>query len=114
MNMGADLFKPDPTGATALHHIASQSLQARRALLPYYVGPEVDEEFQSGCIRIWKRLLDMGGDLNARHNEGAPPLFRYLLARDSRSGDSCHVDNFPRFFATADTNARNKEKIRYM
>lgn len=111
MKMGVDLLSPDPTGATPLHHIAQQCLQSRRAHREYYIGPDDNGEFQSGCLRLWQNFLDLGCDINARDSSGAPPLFRYLSSpRNANGNGSSHIDDLSKFFATAHTTLCNAKR----
>jgi ankyrin repeat protein len=115
--MGANLLEPDPTGATALHQIAAQCLRVylhKRKALSYQ---KHEPNYYEGCLRLWQKFQDLGGDINVRDNTGSPPLFFYLLSppRDDYSArnnpkneDCCHVDNFMKYFRNADVNARNE------
>ena len=115
MNMGADLLEPDPNGATALHHIATQWLQVHA---PHRRSRNFEchkPEFYEGSERLWQKFSDLGGDINARDNEGCTPLFSYLASpvqrdyRDKDENNCCHVGSLDKFFANADLNARNSD-----
>lgn len=110
--MGADLLELDPNGATALHFIASQYLRVYRQTRESYGHDDEPPTFYEGCLALWKKYLDLGGDINVRDNRGSPPLFWYLSSaygihyREPKDR-CCHVENFEKFFADADIHARN-------
>ena len=115
MEMGADLLEPDPNGSTALHHIASQSLQYHAPHRRSRVLEQHKPEFYEGCEQLWKKFLDLGGDINARDNEGSPPLFSFLASptkndyRNQNPDHCCHSENFDKYFADADLVALNAD-----
>ena len=121
LTMGADLLEPDPIGATALHYIASQCLQFRRPRrLSYDYEREYDPAYHQGCLRLWQKYLDLGGDINVRGPSDSPPLFHYLSAavfdgQDCSIGPQeklerhCHVEHYAELFADADVHARNAD-----
>lgn len=131
INLGCDTLAPDPNGATALHHIASQALQIyHRSSSNSYSSHDLPASFFTDCVRLWTTYVSLGlagpDAINARDGNGDPPLFAYLSSpqRDYRWNDpdkdkNCHVENFPLFFGRGDGNgdggrdtdvfARNKE-----
>jgi ankyrin repeat protein len=115
IDMGADLLELDPTGATALHHIASQYFHAQRQIRIRHDLDEPSLTYHARCLFLWNKFLGLGGDVNARDNRGSPPLFWYLSSKitldyyEQNMGGCCHVENFGKFFAAADIHARNKD-----
>ncbi|RDL32415.1 Ankyrin [Venustampulla echinocandica] len=104
LTMGADLLSPDPTGATALHHIAAQCLHSRRKLNRRTWGNEYTADYYTDLLALWKKFLALGGSINIRDSKGSPPLFYYLSAsqRDdykAPENSCCHVENFAIYFS---------------
>jgi ankyrin repeat protein len=118
VTLGGNLMEPDPSGITTLHHIASQALQLYRSKYSRWGSrQEHPADYFEGCLRLWQKYLDLGGDINVRDAQGSPPLFAYLSSpqRELRSWlrvekeALCHVYNFKAFFEKADVRARNAE-----
>jgi hypothetical protein len=70
IEFGANLLAIDPTGATALHHIAGQYLQIFQLSAKRYIT-EYDETRHENCLKLWKSFLDLGGSINAGDNTGS-------------------------------------------
>src|SRR4051812_15432023 len=77
LDMGADLQDSDPTGASALHHIARQYLQVYKPSRRGWSCHTHPEDYYKNCVELWKRYLDGGGSINGCDNTGSPPLFSY-------------------------------------
>jgi len=118
LTMGADLSSPDPTGATALHHIAAQCLRVRPLSQRITYPCEHRPGYYTGLLALWKKFLALGGSINVRDNKGEPPLFYYLKSgqRDvynAPEDSCCHLENFATYFSgevskDLDFYARNK------
>lgn len=112
MTLGANLLEADPAGATALHHIAAQYLREDK---PHneVLRQSHEKEHYEACLRLWRRFLDLGGNINARDIQVCPPLFYYLLSQakvNVRENECCHVANFSHLFDEAtDVSARNAD-----
>jgi ankyrin repeat protein len=109
LTMGADLLSPDPTGATALHHIAAQCLSIKPSSRRLCYGRSHRPGYYTGILALWEKFLALGGSINARDNKGSPPLFSYLSSnqRDDYKApeDSCcHLENFATYFSEEVTN----------
>lgn len=116
MAMGANLLDSDPSGATALHHIARQYLQVHRPSQKRFVYENYSKEHYEKCLKLWKKYFDLGGSINVCDNSGSPPLFSYLSSPPRDSGGDpkeycCHVDNFTKLFDVEelDINIKNNE-----
>lgn len=112
LDLGADILDPDPTGATALHHIASQYLQFYRASqLPYCFEMYTSGDHEK-ILELWSRYIDLGGSINVRDGTGSPPLFAYLSSAYSssllntmsidRAQQCCHLKSLPNLFGADD------------
>jgi len=104
ITMGVDLLSPDPTGATALHRIAAQCLRARAPMRKDTWGREHRPEYYTGALALWKKFLALGGFINVRDNQGAPPLFYFLSSaeRDEYGAPDdwcCHLTYFAQYFS---------------
>ncbi|PMD29241.1 ankyrin [Hyaloscypha variabilis F] len=104
ITMGVDLLSPDPTGATALHRIAAQCLRARAPMRKDTWGREHRPEYYTGALALWKKFLALGGSINVRDNQGAPPLFYFLSSaeRDEYGAPDdwcCHLTYFAQYFS---------------
>jgi ankyrin repeat protein len=104
VTMGADLLSPDPTGATALHHIAAQCLGVHSQSRTRRFGHEHKPEFYTGLLALWKKFLALGGSINVRDNKGSPPLFSYLSSSQrvnykTPEESCCHLENFTTYFS---------------
>ncbi|RDW73411.1 ankyrin-3 [Coleophoma cylindrospora] len=105
LTMGADLLSPDPTGATALHHIATQCLRKSPPLRGYRYHSGYQPEFYTGLRALWEKFLALGGSINVRDKKGSPPLFSYLSSRKiedySRSSEDsqCHLVSLATYFS---------------
>jgi hypothetical protein len=102
--MGVDFLSSDPTGATALHHIAAQCLCVRPQLRRNVYSSEHKPEYYTNALALWKKFLLLGGSVNVRDNKGAPPLFYYLSSaeRDDYNVPEhccCHFENFATYFS---------------
>ncbi|KAG9233790.1 ankyrin repeat-containing domain protein [Amylocarpus encephaloides] len=102
--MGANLLTPDPTGATALHHIASQCVQHQPRSKEGSCGEDHTPEYYTGLHALWKKYLSLGGCINVRDRTGSPPLFSYLssIKRDNykEQPQACrHLDDYPTYFS---------------
>ena len=103
MTLGANLLEADPAGATALHHIAAQYLQEETSYEKLLRKKHSMEHYEA-CLRLWRKFLELGGDINVRDKQACPPLFYYLLspAKEHVSKDECcHVGNFSHLFDRA-------------
>lgn len=114
LNLGADLLDPDPTGATALHNIASQYLQHYRPQRGQNLQQKHLDGHHEGALKLWRICLDLGGSINVRDGTGSPPLFAYLSSPpnddDSKPEHSCcHLESFSQLFDAGDLDiaARN-------
>jgi ankyrin repeat protein len=117
LTMGADLLSPDPTNATALHHIAAQCLHIRSPLRKGWWDHK--PEFYTGILALWKKFFSLGGSINVRDNKGSPPLFYYLSSsqrRDYKAPENscCHLEHFATYFSDEivkdlDFRAKNKD-----
>jgi ankyrin repeat protein len=104
IGMGVDFLSSDPTGATALHHIAAQCLCVRPQLRRNVYSSEHKPEYYTNALVLWKKFLLLGGSVNVRDNKGAPPLFYYLSSaeRDDYNVPEhccCHFENFATYFS---------------
>ncbi|KAH8807526.1 ankyrin repeat-containing domain protein [Xylogone sp. PMI_703] len=102
--MGADLLCPDPTGATAAHHIAAQCLNSRPPSRRSPAYRDYKPEFYTGLLTLWKRYFTLGGSINACDDKGSPPLFSYLSSspRDhykTPKGSCFHLEMFNTYFS---------------
>ncbi|RDW87373.1 hypothetical protein BP5796_03067 [Coleophoma crateriformis] len=107
LTMGADLLSPDPTGATALHHIATQCLRQSPPLGLYRFHSGYQPEFYTGLRALWEKFLALGGSINVRDKQGSPPLFSYLSSSETEDHSSssekgrCHLVNLATYFSEA-------------
>jgi ankyrin repeat protein len=104
LTMGADLFSPDPTGATALHHIAAQCLDVRAPSRASNFSIDHQPGYYTGLLALWKKFVVLGGSINIRDNKGSPPLFYYLSSIQrydykAPGGSCCHLENFATYFS---------------
>ncbi|KAK0123054.1 hypothetical protein ONS96_010063 [Cadophora gregata f. sp. sojae] len=111
LDLGADLYEPDPTGATALHVIATQCLEFIDEGSPNYhdLKPSFYPDYHPGLLRVWNRYLTEGGSINVRDRNENTPLHVYLTAAApwSRYEDVCyHVEHFDEYFG-----GKNQEKV---
>ena len=114
MALGANLLEPDPRGVTALHYIAAQYLRFHEPQINATLQRDHPPEYYEGCLRLWQKFLDLGGNVNIGDNLGSPPLFSYLSSPQTddyrvKEEQCCHMENFAKFFADADLNIRNGE-----
>lgn len=112
--LGANLVEPDPTGLSAVHHIATQYLETREPRKGAILERDHEEKYYTGALRRWQKYLDIHGDVNVRDANGNPPLFAYLASPQddlhAQTARYCHIDNFDKFFRDADVHARNAER----
>ncbi|KAL5354784.1 hypothetical protein ACLOAV_000874 [Pseudogymnoascus australis] len=105
LDLGASLIDPDPTGATALHHIASQYLQQHRPQRGQNLRQKHLDGHHEKAVKLWSRYLDLGSSINVRDGTGSPPLFAYLssLSNDDYNRHSCcHIESFSKLFNAKD------------
>lgn len=115
LDLGADLLDHDPTGATALHHIASQYLQKHRPQRGENLQQKHLDGHHEKALKLWSRYLDLGSSINVRDGNGSPPLFAYLSSPPKYEyyGNSkescCHLQSFSKLFDAEDLDitARN-------
>lgn len=114
LNLGADLLDPDPTGATALHHIASQYLQRHRPRRGQNLRQKHLDGHHEGALKLWRIYLDLGRSINVRDGAGSPPLFAYLSSPPNvdyskPEHSCCHLESFSQLFDAEDLDiaARN-------
>jgi ankyrin repeat protein len=96
ISMGVDFLSSDPTGATALHHIAAQCLRVSPPRRNFY-SDDHKPEYYTNALALWKKFLLLGGSINVHDNKGAPPLFYYLSSAERN--DRCHFENFATYFS---------------
>lgn len=108
LDLGADLLDPDPTGATALHHIASQSLQHYRPQRGQHLRQKHLDDHHEKAHKLWSRYLELGSSINVRNATGSPPLF-VCLSSPPNDDDyrkpkhpCCHLESFSKLFDTED------------
>jgi ankyrin repeat protein len=114
LDLGADLLDPDPAGASALHHIASQYLQHHRPQRGQHLQQKHLDGHHEKALKLWSRYLDLGSSINVRDGTGSPPLFAYLSSPpkdDYRKPEHscCHLESFSKLFDAEDLDiaARN-------
>lgn len=113
LDLGADLLDPDPTGATALHHIASQYLQQHRPQRGNHLRQKHPDGHHEKALKLWSRYLDLGGSINVRDGTGSPPLFAYLSSQSNDDYNNphpcCHLESLFKLFNAEDLDitARN-------
>jgi ankyrin repeat protein len=87
--MGANLLNPDPNGTTALHQIAAQCLRQQRHP---WLQENQDPQYYAQCLSLWRKFLALGGNINARDNDGSPPLFWYLSKCDQKDFEKSYEE----------------------
>jgi ankyrin repeat protein len=106
LDLGADLLDPDPTGATVLHHIASQYLQHHRPQRGHHLRQKHPDGYHVKALKLWNRYLDLGSSINVRDGTGSPPLFAYLSSQPDDSckpeHSCCHLESFSKLFDAED------------
>ncbi|KFY82446.1 hypothetical protein V500_10542 [Pseudogymnoascus sp. VKM F-4518 (FW-2643)] len=105
LDLGASLIDPDPTGATALHHIASQYLQQHRPQRGQNLQQKHLDGHHEKVVKLWSRYLDLGSSINVRDGTGSPPLFAYLSSPsndDYNRHSCCHIESFSKLFDAKD------------
>lgn len=106
LDWGADLLDPDPSGATALHHIASQYLQQHRPACGHRLPDNYPDGHHEKARELWGRYLTLGSSINVRDRTGSPPLFTYLSSPHNISCRTphpcCHLESFPALFDAKD------------
>ncbi|KAK0631279.1 ankyrin repeat-containing domain protein [Immersiella caudata] len=121
LSKGANILEADPTGRTALHHIANQINRTRRPS-PSVLEQDLPADYPEQCLALWNRFLAQAGSINAVDNEGNTPLHLYLLSDirarkfypddDPRSEEPCHLQLYHELFpptSGVDVLAVNKE-----
>ncbi|KAH7391253.1 ankyrin repeat-containing domain protein [Cadophora sp. MPI-SDFR-AT-0126] len=103
VSLGADLYEPNPTGATALHVIANQSLEFIDEEEPEYydLKPSFYPNYYPGLLRFWNLFLAGGGSINVRDGDGNTPLHTYLSAPvpwNNDEGVCYHAEHIDEYF----------------
>jgi ankyrin repeat protein len=108
LDLGADLLDPDPTGATALHHIAKQYLQQHRPHRGHKLQQKHLDGHHEKALKLWRRYLDLGSSINVRDGTGSPPLFAYLSSPPNDDyyrkpkHSCCHLESLSKLFDAKD------------
>ncbi|RDL31844.1 Glucanase [Venustampulla echinocandica] len=115
LDLGADILEPDPTGATTLHHIASQYLRHYRPQRGQHPRQKHADSYTENALKLWSRYLDLRSSINVRDGTGSPPLFAYLSSSFNHGYSKpehscCHLESFSELFDAQDLDitARNK------
>jgi ankyrin repeat protein len=114
LDLGADLLNPDPTGATALHHISSQYLQQHRPQRGNHLRQKHPDDYHEKALRLWSRYLDLGSSINVRDGTGSPPLFSYLSSPPTEGYNQhpcCHLESFSELFNANDLDITAINKV---
>lgn len=117
LSKGVNVLTPDPQSKIALHYIADQCLQIHRDRRNQG-RLQIDQptSFFEQSLTLWNKFLSAGGDINARDENGDPPLFTYLASQMQydyrKTTNSCHIDYFEKLFPSnceVDLQAINQE-----
>jgi ankyrin repeat protein len=115
LSLGADILTPDPTGATALHHIAAQYLQRDRPQRGLHLTQKHSEDHHARALALYNRYLALNpSSINIRDATGSPPLFAFLSSHSThrdREVKCCHLSRFPDLFSSSEVDlaARNND-----